>query len=93
VPCANNRGEVIGVSSLPGDVMNHAFLWDDGVINELGTLGGDNSEAIWLNDAGVVVGSADLTGSQIHHAVYWSNGKIHDLGTVPGDPCSRGRGL
>ena len=62
-------------------------------MTDLGTLGGNNSEAIWINDAGVVVGSADLPGSQIHDAVVWTNGKIHDLGTVAGDPCSRGRGL
>jgi probable HAF family extracellular repeat protein len=74
----------------------HAFFWENGVMTDLGTLGGDTSEAIWLNDKGVVVGSADLagpSGSQTHDAVVWINGKIHDLGTVPGDACSRGRGL
>jgi probable HAF family extracellular repeat protein len=102
--CANHRHQVIGMSSLAanpaacnsGGPGCHAFFWEDGVIKDLGTLGGDNSEAIWLNEAGDVVGSADLTGptgNQIHDAVLWRDGKIHDLGTVPGDPCSRGRGL
>jgi probable HAF family extracellular repeat protein len=74
----------------------HAFFWENGVMTDLGTLGGDTSEAIWLNDKGVVVGSADLagpSGKQTHDAVVWIDGKIHDLGTVPGDACSRGRGL
>jgi probable HAF family extracellular repeat protein len=104
--CANNRRQVIGQSSLAANpaacdfpILSsigtgcHAFFWDDGVMTDLGTLGGDNSEAIWLNDAGDVAGSADLPGSRTHDAVLWRKGKIHDLGTVPGDPCSRGRGL
>ena len=102
--CVNHRGQVIGGSSLAanpaacnsGGPGCHAFFWQDGTMTDLGTLGGDNSEAIWLNEAGEVVGSADLagpSGNQTHDAVLWKDGQIHDLGTVPGDPCSRGRGL
>ena len=109
--CANHRLQIIGVSSVAANPAAcnapavepegagpgcHAFFWENGVMTDLGTLGGDNSAPIWLNDVGVVVGSADLpgpSGSQTHDAVVWINGKIHDLGTISGDACSRGRGL
>ena len=89
--CANNRGEIIGTSTLAGDLKTHAFFWRNGVMKDLGTLGGDNSEAIWMNDSGEIAGSADFPGVNLHDAVRWKNGKILDLGTVAGDPCSRGR--
>lgn len=109
--CANNRLQIIGQSSVAANPAAcnfpavepeaagpgcHAFFWENEMITDLGTLGGDNSEALWLNDAGVVVGSADLpgpSGNQPHDAVVWINGKIHDLGTVPGDACSRSRAI
>jgi probable HAF family extracellular repeat protein len=101
--CANHHGQIIGASSLasnPGACAPvgagpgcHAFFWEEGVLTDLGTLGGDNSEAIWLSEAGDVAGSADLAGSAFHHAVLWRHGAIQDLGTVAGDPCSRGRGI
>lgn len=64
------------------------FLWDRGELTDLGTLGGDNSEAYWINDAGQIVGLADLPGSQVHHAFLWQNGKMIDLGASPDWPCS-----
>jgi probable HAF family extracellular repeat protein len=91
--CANNRQEVIGQASLPGDAVMHGFVWRNGHMKDLGTLGGDNSEAIWINDAGDIVGSADLPAPDIHDAVRWHHGEILDLGTVDGDLCSRGRGI
>jgi probable HAF family extracellular repeat protein len=36
----NNRGQVLGYSSLPGDVNFHGFLWDHGALTDIGTLGG-----------------------------------------------------
>ncbi len=88
--CANNRGQVIGGSSLadnPGACSEEiggpgcqAFLWEHGVMQDLGTLGGDNSTAVWINDAGEIVGGADLPGSEVEHAFLWRKGVMTDLG-------------
>jgi len=84
----NYRGQVIGTSNLAGDLTHHAFLWDRGELIDLNTLGGDNSEAYWINESGQIVGRADLPGSQVHHAFLWQNGKMIDLGFSPDWPCS-----
>jgi probable HAF family extracellular repeat protein len=39
----NNEGWVAGFSTLPGDLNQHAFLWRNGNLTDLGTLGGPNS--------------------------------------------------
>ena len=100
--CANHRHQVIGDSSVGakpaactaiGSPGCHAFFWQNGMMTDLGTLGGDSSQAWWLNDAGVIAGSADLTTPGIHHAVRWKDGHILDLGTVEGDACSHGRAI
>ena len=60
----NNAGQVVGTSNRAGDGTHHAFLWDTGLLMDLGTLGGSNSEARSVNDAGEVVGSADVSRNQ-----------------------------
>jgi probable HAF family extracellular repeat protein len=74
--------------------MNHAFLWDRGVLTDLMTLGGNNSEAWLANEAGEVVGRADpSTDSTNHHAFLWSHGVKKDLGTPNGLACSTAVGI
>jgi probable HAF family extracellular repeat protein len=56
-------------------------------ILDLGTLGGNDSEALGINDSGVVVGDAQLpvlpAGGYLSHAFSY-DGTLHDLGVLPG---------
>lgn len=57
---ANDRGWVTGDANLAGDQTEHAFLWRDGVMTDLGTLGGPNSSVPTpvKDDKGLIVGAA-----------------------------------
>lgn len=61
------------------------FLWDDGVMIDLGNLGGTLSMAQCANNREDVIGSSNLAGDQVSHAFLWRNGQITDLGTLGGD--------
>jgi probable HAF family extracellular repeat protein len=78
----NSRGQVVGISNLPGDNFAHGFLWDGSVLKDLGTFGGDASQADSLNDSGDVVGSADFPGDQLHDGFLWRKGVMIDLGNL-----------
>lgn len=70
----------------------HAFLWADGTMHDLGTFGGDRSGADSLvvlhwPDPGYyathVVGYAETPAGDFH-AFSWNAGLMTDLGTLPG---------
>ena len=83
----NNRGQVVGSGLLfQGEYIDHAFLYSDGRIRDLGTLGAVTNEsyATALNDKGQVVGYADIVPYVSTHACLYSRGTIQDLGTLGG---------
>src|SRR3954453_9060978 len=78
----NNAGQVTGYS-FTSDGAQHAFLYSDGQMTDLGTLGGSYSTAYGINDAGQVVGSS-TTPTGAGHTFLYSNGQMSDLGTLGG---------
>jgi len=80
----NDVGQVVGASWGANGVGGHAFLWDNGTMTDLGTLGGAQSGANAINDAGQVVGWS-TTASGAMHAFLWENGLMMDLGTLAGN--------
>ena len=100
----NNRGQIVGWTHVtevphtnnwdPTDV-SHPFLWENGVMRDLGVLAphpctdvakpADCSwgEASGINSSGIVVGTAtDAQGTP--RAFIWENGVMRDLGVAPG---------
>jgi len=91
----NNRGQVIGLSSPTGDSFQHAFLWENGLLQDLGgSLGGNNTGAFVVNDDGQAVGFATYPGETTFHATLWRRvGEMTDLGALGNDQCSYATGI
>ena len=72
----NNNGDVVGQASFAGATSATAALWSNGVVSNLGTLGGNTSSASDINDYGVVVGKSYTVDGVVMQAFKWdrSNG-------------------
>jgi probable HAF family extracellular repeat protein len=89
----NNKGQIVGESTLSGDQSSRAFLWENSSIHDLGgSLGGDHTGAFALNEQGHAVGFASLPSPPadlIFHATLWRHvGDMTDLGVLGEDQCS-----
>jgi len=80
----SNSGRIVGGSRI-ADGRNRAFLYDQGTMTELPSLGGVFDEATGINERAWMVGSAVYPGQpNARRAVLWRNGRIEDLGTLGG---------
>jgi probable HAF family extracellular repeat protein len=79
----NERGQITGTSEVAENV-HHAFIWRNGRIRDLGTLGGTHSYGFGINDDGDVVGLSETAAGE-WHAFLWRDGRMIDLDGGAGD--------
>ena len=85
----NNAGEVVGLAGLAvpcadsGSHVEHAFLWRNGVMTDLGTIAGTpNSQASFINSKTQIVGLSFACDFSVFNAILWENGSMVDLNTL-----------
>jgi len=76
----NNSGDVVGNFRTVANKV-HAFRWHTGTLTDLGTTGGDYSDAFCINDAGVIGGESQssLTDFTYHPFILPVGGSMTDL--------------
>jgi probable HAF family extracellular repeat protein len=89
----NAAGQVVGYSELANGSIQHAFIWDKGVMIDLGTLGGNSSRATAISPSGDVYGISATAAGGPAHAFRWSNGRMTDLGLLGGVNETEPRGV
>jgi probable HAF family extracellular repeat protein len=93
----NDAGDLAGSATVTtnGASWTHAAKWSGDAFTDLGTLGGDSSEASSINAGGQIAGASgtkagagSLLLDDTAHAFLWTNGVMVDLGTLGGDSSS-----
>jgi probable HAF family extracellular repeat protein len=90
----NNSSQVVGYTWFPGIFVERAFLWQKGVMTDLGAFGSPYrfSHAYAINNSGQVVGEAG-TDNGFSQAFLWQGGVMTNLGTFWPDPWHPGKYL
>ncbi len=83
--CINNSGQVAGESSAPShQFTDPAFLYSNGQLINIGTLGGEYGQPRGINTSGQIAGYSTLaTGS--YRAFIYTAGQMTDIGTLGAD--------
>jgi probable HAF family extracellular repeat protein len=99
--CNNQRSDLVAGASFLNSTPNpatgfptqHSFLWANGTMTDIPTLGGTFAAAQCANNQGQVIGQSNLSGDVgcggslqfcAQHAFSWDHGTLRDLGTLGG---------
>ena len=74
----------MGIAIFLGAPDGHAFILEDGVLTDLGTLGGTRSLARDVNELGQVAGES-FTGGSFGGAFLWEDGVRNDMHPIVTD--------
>jgi len=80
----NDDGQIIGSSNSGYGQPSRAFLYENGVMSDLGSLG-YSASASDINELGVAVGVSMESRYGQNHGVIFDNGMVFDLGTLGGN--------
>jgi probable HAF family extracellular repeat protein len=80
----NDLGQVTGYAETSANGDYAAYIYQNGAMNFLATLGGSFAEGYAINNAGMVAGYSGLAGDIASHAFLYAGGLLVDLGSLGG---------
>jgi len=96
----NDAGQLLGTANISGKSSQsenyQAFIWTQGHVQYLGTLGGHRSFAGGINAQGHAAVTAETHNRRKnapHRAAFWDGDSLHDLGTFDGAGDSAASGI